>query len=342
MSSPIQFDRPAASDPVYLNVPLRHVLELPVLGVMVRYESNSAAVLEAVEETFGEWRALLQSPELIDQGSVRVRLIVHDDVEGAASHAKVIWRLVDPRRLLIHTAGSVGLMDMDRQDSVVYFTPALLADRAHFEYAVLHTMTVPLVDTHNRYPVHAAFIARGQVGLLLAGPAGTGKSTIAFEAHRRGLRVLSDDVAHIQLRPEFRVWGEIPGQVYLTPQARARFPELAGDVPSLVANGTEKLFIQFPYAWSGAGGGAPMAPHVGVCLLERNGGQASLTPVAPKEVETFLRNGLGIARTMFGDGVDEALRRVAAGGGWKLKLTDDPNDALPFLDKMFTALEQRD
>jgi hypothetical protein len=91
-----------------------------------------------------------------------------------------------------------------------------------------------------------------------------------------------------------------------------------------VANGTEKLFIQFPYAWSGPGGGAPMAPHVGVCLLERNGGQASLTPVAPKEVETFLRNGLGIARTMFGDGVDEALRRVAAGGGWKLKLTDNP------------------
>jgi hypothetical protein len=41
-------------------------------------------------------------------------------------------------------------------------------------------------------------------------------------------------------------------------------------------------------------------------------------------VETFLRNGLGIARTMFGDGVDEALRRVAAGGGWKLKLRFAP------------------
>jgi hypothetical protein len=45
---------------------------------------------------------------------------------------------------------------------------------------------------------------------------------------------------------------------------------------------------------------------------------------------------------MFGPGVDEALRRVAANGGWTLSLSDDPADALPFLDEMLTALEQRD
>jgi len=340
MSAPIEFDPP--SDPIYLQIPLRHVLELPVLGVTVRYESNSAAVLETVEETFGVWRGLLQSPELIDAGTVRVRLIIHGGDEGPAAHAKVSWRLLDPHHLLIHTPGSVGLMDMDRQDSVVYFTPALLADRAHFEYAVLHTMTVPLLNAFARYPVHAAFVAKGQVGLLLAGPAGTGKSTLAFEAHRHGFRVLSDDVCHIQLRPSFRAWGELPGQVYLTPQARARFPELAGEVPMIVANGTEKVFIQFPYAWSGSRGGPPMTPQAAVCLLERNGGNASLAAVAPQEIETFLRAGLGIARVMFGDGVDEALARVAAGGGWKLSLSDDPQDALPFLDTIFTALEQRD
>ncbi len=340
MSQPISFDRPG--DPIYHTIVLRHVVELPVLGVTVRYESNSAAALQAVEQAFGVWRGLLQDPELIDAGQVRVRLIVHEGAEGEMPHAPVTWRLPDPHRLLIHTPGSVGLMDMRARDAVVYTTPALLADRAHFEYAVLHTMTIPLVDTYDRYPVHAAVIARGLVGLLLAGPAGTGKSTIAYEAHRHGLRVLSDDVSHIQLRPIFRVWGELPGQVYLMPRARARFPELAGRVPTLVANGVEKDFVQFPYAWSGPGGGAPMASHVGVCLLERNGGRASLAPAASHEIEAFLSEGVGIARVMFGDGMEEAIARVAAGGGWRLSLSDDPADAIPFLDAIFTALEQRD
>jgi len=340
MSEPIQFDRP--SDPVFHTVPLRHSTEVPVMGVTVRYESNTAAALEVVEETFGVWRGLFATPELIQPGSVSVRLIVHDGDEGPTRHAPVMWRLHDSRRLLIHTPGSVGLMDMRLRDAVVYFTPALLADRAHFAYAILHTMTVPLVDTYDRYPVHAAFVARGSLGLLLAGPAGTGKSTLAFQCHRSGMRLLSDDVAHVQLKPDFRVWGEIPGQAYLTPEARARFPELASNVPTLVANGADKVFVRFPYTWSGPRGGLPVTAQVGVCLVERNGGRASLAPAAPEEIAAFLRHGLGVARVMFGEGVDEALGRVAAGGGWRLALSDDPLDALPFIENMFAALEQRD
>src|SRR6266550_2472196 len=76
MSQPISFDRPG--DPIYHTIVLRHVVELPVLGVTVRYESNSAAALQAVEQAFGVWRGLLQDPELIDAGQVRVRLIARE------------------------------------------------------------------------------------------------------------------------------------------------------------------------------------------------------------------------------------------------------------------------
>ena len=55
-----------------------------------------------------------------------------------------------------------------------------------------------------------------------------------------------------------------------------------------------------------------------------------------------MSEGVGIARVMFGDGMEEAIARVAAGGGWRLSLSDDPADAIPFLDAIFTALEQRD
>jgi hypothetical protein len=190
--------------------------------------------------------------------------------------------------------------------------------------------------------VHAAVIARGPTALLLAGPAGTGKSTLALQAQRQGLDVLSDDVTYVQLKPVYRVWGDVPGRVYLVSDAEAHFPELAGHAPTLLANGTEKLLVRFNYDWSGPGGRAPVAAQAGVCLLERNGGHAKLATATRDEVRTFLRSELGIAHTLFGDGVYDAVDSLAADGGWKLSLSGDPKDAMPFLDTMLTALEQRD
>jgi hypothetical protein len=82
--------------------------------------------------------------------------------------------------------------------------------------------------------------------------------------------------------------------------------------------------------------------QAGVCLLERNGGKAALAPASAPEIQSFLKTGLGIARAMLGPGVDEAIERVAAGGGWKLSLSSEPTEVLPFLDAMLTAVEQRD
>jgi len=339
MSEPVAFDRP--SDPVYFDVPLRYTAQLPVLGVTVKFESNSQAALDIIEEVFGVWRDL--SPALIDAGSsVRIKLIVHEGDEGPAVHAPVICRLPDNERLIVQTPGSVGLLDLRRRDAVAYITPALLADRAHAQYALLHIMTFPLVVQFDRYPVHAAVIARGPVALILAGPAGTGKSTLALQAHRQGLNVLSDDIAYIQLRPVFRVWGDLPGRVYLTLDAGAHFPDLVGRVPTLLANGTEKLLVRFPYEWSGRGGRDPMATRVGVCLLERNGSRASLGPASPQEVRAFLGKELGIARPLFGPGMDEAVELLAQGPSWKVSLSSDPKDAVPLLDSMLTTLEQAD
>ena len=69
MDEPVEFDR--SPDVLYHGVALRHVVELPVLGVPVRFESNSAAAIETVEDAFAMWRALRGSPELIAPQSLR-------------------------------------------------------------------------------------------------------------------------------------------------------------------------------------------------------------------------------------------------------------------------------
>jgi hypothetical protein len=349
MSDFVLFDR--SPDSLYFGVPLRYAVDLPVLGIPVKFESNSPAALDVVEGSFGTWRALHGRPELIAPEGVRVRLIVHDGDEGGASHPPLTCRMPDRDRYIVHTPGSLSITDCRRREAVAYVTPALLADRAHVQYGVVEGMALCLVTACGRYPLHAAAIARGDVALLLAGPPGTGKSTLAYQAGRGGFRVLSDDSAYVQLEPVFRLWGR-PGRVYLPPSACSHFPELAGRTPSLLTDGSEKAVVPIPAGWEvrgvgqtgEAGGVAPVASRVGVCLLERTGGGQRApfsSPASPQEVQSFLKEGVGISRVRFGDELDQALARVAGAGGWRLSLSQNPADALPFLEAMLVELERR-
>ncbi len=332
MREPLEFDRP--QDPLYQGVALRHVVDLPVLGVPVRFASNSAAALEVVEDAFGRWRPLAAHPELIAAEGAQVRVIVHEGLEGSGPHAPVTCRMPDTDRIIVHTPGSIGIADCGRRDATAYITPALLlADRAQVRYSMIEGLTLMLVTARDRYPVHAAAIMRGPVALLLAGPPGSGKSTLAYQAYRHGLRVLSDDAAYVQLKPTFRLWGML-GPVHLLPATRAHFPELAGQTPAWLANGNEKFLLPISDAWPEP----PVASGAGVCLLERAGGAASCARVSATEVRTALEAGLGVSRVRFGDGLQDALARLAARGGWRLSLSANPADALPFLDEMLTEL----
>src|SRR5207247_887165 len=157
-------------------------------------------------------------------------------------------RMPDADRVIVHTPGSLGIADTRRQEATAYITPALLADRAQVQYSMIEGLTLVLVTACDRYPVHAAAIARGGGALLLAGPPGTG---------------------------------------------------------------------------------------------ERTGGSttASKAPVSPAEVQAFLKQGLGLSRARFGASLDEALRRLAGAGGWRVSLSANPADAMPMFDDMLAELD---
>src|SRR5947207_13169599 len=102
MTDAMTFD--PSPDVLYHGVALRHVMELPVLGIPVRFESNSATALAVVEEAFGIWRGLRTSPGLIAPLGVRVRLIVHEGDEraegGAAAAGPGTVRMPERVRLI--------------------------------------------------------------------------------------------------------------------------------------------------------------------------------------------------------------------------------------------------
>jgi hypothetical protein len=310
-------------DPLLRHAPLAHAVTVPVLGVPVRFRSNSAAVLAAVHESFGRW----VTESVAGDPQVDYRIILHPGTEARAVRAPVTPRMPDPDRVFLHTAGSLGVVDLRRGDAVAYVTEGLLADTEHFRYTLLEGLTLVLVATHDRLPVHAAMIARRGVAVALAGPSGRGKSTVAYAAQRRGWRVLADDGVYVQTSPALRIWGR-PAPLLLPGDARDRFPELAEREPTRQASGKLKIPVD-----SGLVSQPDPVPEAVVCVLDR-GPVATIEPLPPAELVAALIRDLEPGLELYGDAPARVAGMLAARGGWRLTLSADPAEAVGLLEQL--------
>jgi hypothetical protein len=212
-----------------------------------------------------------------------------------------------------------------------------VADGAHFRYGVVQALTLMLLTGRDRHPVHAATVARDGVALLLVGRSATGKSAVSYAAARAGFAVMGEDVAYAQLRPELRVWA-LPGRIHLSEDAPRHFPELGDQVATLQANGKTKFAIE-PH---GDANVPLVAFQARVCLLTRDGGSARLESVGPEEIRSALTQQVESGFDRYGDDIDAATAKLAHPGGWRLHLSSDPAESVPFLREMFDAIIHTD
>ncbi|MCH7474612.1 MAG: hypothetical protein IIA27_08050 [Gemmatimonadetes bacterium] len=335
----VEFDPPGNA--LFRDAELAFRVELPVIGIPVRFESNSRQVIDVVNASFGVWKQLERHPELIAAERARVRLFVHEGQEDAAPHAKVAYRCPDPDRLLFATHGSFGVAEADRLEAYAFVTPDLVADTAHFQYSVLEALTLMLVTGRDRHPIHAATVARAGAAILLVGPTSTGKSTLAYAAALRGLTVLGEDVAYVQLEPDFRVWA-LPGRLHLPPDAPRHFPQLAGRVPTLQANGKEKIAVEVPTEGSDAvtptNTPIPAVSSAVVCLLSRGARSAETERVEASEIRSALLDDLEPGFDRHPATVGLAAEALAGGGGWRLHMSNDPHESIPLIQRMLDDL----
>lgn len=302
---------------------------LPVFGIPVRFESNAPEVLAAVAEAFGEWRRAGVSEEWTGRDPVRVRVLVTPAALPGADRADV--RVREPGRMLLRGEGVRGYADVRRRVAAARVTPAILREPAQLRQGVVAALTLFVLTGLDRQPLHAAGIVRGGTALLLAGPGGVGKSTTVYAALRSGLGVLAEDSVYLQETPVPRVWG-LPGFVHLHPHAARWFPELAGLRATLRPDGERKLAMPT--------GAAPLrAERAGVCLLAR-GGVAGVERVPPEEVERVLLGELEPGFDRFAGTIPGPVRRLAAGGGWRLTLPPSPLDAVAELHRILDELDR--
>lgn len=312
---------------------------MPVLGIPTRFESNAREVIAIAEEAFAAWRVLESDPAWITAYPARVRVVVREGGgEEPGGHAALRWEFPEKGVYRFTTpGGSEGHSDSRARRAHAVVSPALVADRQHFRYGVLEALTMAVLTGLDREPLHAAAIVRGGTALLLAGRSGVGKSTLTYASARAGLKVLAEDIVFLQKDPALRVWG-MPGWLHLDPDARAHYPELREAMPTLRNNGKLKLAV--PLHALGAVAARPVVERAGVCLLERGPGPASLVRLAPDEVVRALCTGLEEGFVLFEDSIGARVRLLARHGGWRLTLAGAPDDALPFLHRMFDAMDR--
>ena len=323
-------DYTPTADPLLRHPHLGHSVMLTILGIEVRVETNSRYVCDLAGETLGAW-AGRREPEPASPSAtlVYVRIVVHGGNEYAARPAPVRYISTDDGRLIVHSPGSVAIVDESRRESLAYVTAALAGDRAHFRSAVLEAITFALLTCFDRHPIHAAAIARDDRAVLLAGPSGTGKSTLAYLAHAAGMTVLSDDRVFVQMEPKLRIWGT-PATARLAPATLPQFPELREAGESAVPGNGGKIEVQLapPNDWSGQ----PVGRAV-VCALVR-GGRAALDRMSPASLSTALLSQLAPGFDRFPQRVNRVVEALTAGGGWQLTLSSDARESLPFLRRM--------
>jgi hypothetical protein len=320
------------TDPLMRRPRLDYRADLPVLGVETRFQTNSRYVLGIVEEAFGGWRGLVESPGVAAE-AVRVRIIVSAGHEQGAGHAPVRSVCPDATRVIIHTPGSVAVSDPARRESVAYVTTELAADRAHFRGAMLEAITFALLSHFDRHPIHAAAIARGGRAVLLAGHSGAGKSTLAYLAHTAGIDVLSEDHVWVQLTPVVRLWrtGEST-RVRLTQEASSHFPEV--EQMSNSSDGEEKREVSLNRHGRGDVRSRLGADCAGVCILDKAGGVPALARLGPDAIIAALTERPAPGFDRFPDRQVAVAHALAQNCGWKLTLSDDPRAALPLLLRM--------
>ena len=87
-----------------------------------------------------------------------------------------------------------------------------------------------LVRRRGLFPLHAACLARGDAGVLVCGPTGSGKSTLTIALLEAGLDFLGDDLVFLEPQGAgLRALG-FPDELGITADAAERLPRLPAEV----------------------------------------------------------------------------------------------------------------
>jgi len=148
-------------------------------------------------------------------------------------------------------------------------------------HPLLTLALIELLKAHRRYSLHAACVAAGERGILVAGPSGAGKTTLAVALAYAGLSFLADDMVFLSPTDAGITVLGFADEVDVTDQTMAMFPALRPVArPQLAGGGKWSLRLEDACA-------APvrLACRPALLVLARvgNGDDSRIAPLSASE-----------------------------------------------------------
>lgn len=298
------------------------------------FETNDQALLAAADASLGRFAVPQVGEPLV------VRLFSeegpsHARDSGAAAEARVLHRT--HRGIYVVTHGEdVATVDVATGTGLGFVSRATADDTARVRYTFVEGMALNMLTSPARgyVAIHAAGVARDGTGIVLAGHAGAGKSTLAYACARRGLDLFAEDAVFLRAtRRGLEMWG-LPWVQRLLPDARELFPELA-HLPALrQPNGERKLEVDIEVVHPGRA--YPRARPGPVVLLER-GRRTELEQVEPAAIEQSLEINWPWS-DRWPAPLDNVARLLAEHGAYVLRMSGPPDEAADVLAGLLADL----
>ncbi len=281
------------------------------LGIPAVLIADDPNLLSTARAAYSGW----QTETSAGEPQVEIRL----ETSRAPSTSVGCSIRVKGSRLTLEGPDFRGHADAGKRRGAAMVPPRLVGDPGALAAEITDTLLLFLLARAGRTPVHAAGIVLKNSVILLLGPSGSGKSSLALAAAERGLPILSDDTVYVQHDPKLQLWG-VPRPVHLRPE----------DAPGhghavRVRGGKRKAVVPLPPRIACGHAAGTIIP----VLLEPGDGLA------------LVRIDAGIARAalstlepgfdLLPDESAAAAAALTAGGAWRLTLTDDPGAAMDFL-----------
>lgn len=307
-------------------MPYHCAATLPILGLPIRFEAEDPALLAAALAAYAVWRRVPLSPP--DATGVRLRIgWLGDDFTAPAVPVEPTI-VVSGCRIGVYAPGLEGTADWVTGDAECRIAGRLAADPQRLASDLLDTLLLFMLTRRNRIPLHAAGIVRNGVAALLCAPSGVGKSTLAMAAVSHGFKLLSDDAVYLESLNAggVRVWGW-PRAVHVARAhiaAEAEAANIAAALPLRFRNGRWKHAHALPGTWADP----PVAENGVVVMLERGTGSACARRADAGEAVSALLARLDPGFDVFLGTLAQPLRRLAAGGAWRLTLSSNTDESL--------------
>ena len=186
------------ADPFGERLPQPLSVHKQLLGGRFHFESNSQALLDRVEDAYGDvppHRLPLVMPEL----HIELRLMPGKYLPDAYEPPPVRMQSgMDMLFGVINAANYVAISPRQRQ-ALIVASEDMLAFPYHLRYELVEfAVYILAARCLGLVPLHGACVGRHGRGVLLLGDSGAGKTTLALHGLLHGLDFLSEDAVFVQ------------------------------------------------------------------------------------------------------------------------------------------------